>query len=537
MPGGSSSMASRNVYLKQNVIVEPLYNQWYAWSYLIAPATAAMFTANWHLKLMQSFVNSPQVHIAAMKNPAMLGGPFINYDEKRVPQIRALMDRTGKEKSHLVALAESIKACDDMLRTEATGFSLEQLYARVPERLKGFVELNYDLNNHPSIRFIEALLYRSEYYDESAQSVTLTLSEQDTRQFVFSTPRLPGEECRHLRRPFRDGSYDQLFKMKTVPQPLDHIKEVFGLESREIEKFAPLFTERSPAIPRRQAIEGVRIRYIGHACVLIETESVSILCDPVVSYGDQRDVERVTYADLPETIDYALITHNHSDHCMFETLLQLRHKIKNVIVPKNNGGQLSDPSLKLVLQHLGFQATREIDELETIEIEDGYILGVPFLGEHADLNIRSKTAFLVKLKGKTILLVADSNNLEPQLYKYMHDLTGDIDVLFIGMECDGAPLTWLYGPLLTTSLSRKVDQSRRLDGSNCEKGMKIVNYLKPKQVYVYAMGLEPWLTYLTSIQYTDTSRPILESSKLVEECRRLGSTAERLYCHKEILLN
>src|ERR1043166_7200796 len=30
------------VYLKENVQIEPLYNQWYAWSYLISPATAPL---------------------------------------------------------------------------------------------------------------------------------------------------------------------------------------------------------------------------------------------------------------------------------------------------------------------------------------------------------------------------------------------------------------------------------------------------------------------------------------------------------------
>jgi hypothetical protein len=30
-------MASPKLYLKQNVLVEPLFNQWYAWSYLISP--------------------------------------------------------------------------------------------------------------------------------------------------------------------------------------------------------------------------------------------------------------------------------------------------------------------------------------------------------------------------------------------------------------------------------------------------------------------------------------------------------------------
>jgi L-ascorbate metabolism protein UlaG (beta-lactamase superfamily) len=221
---------------------------------------------------------------------------------------------------------------------------------------------------------------------------------------------------------------------------------------------------------------------------------------------------------------------------MFETLLQLRHKIRNLIVPKNSGGTLGDPSMKQVLQQIGFSSVKEIDEMESIEIPGGDILGLPFFGEHADLNIKTKMAYLISLNKNSILCAADSENLQPELYKHIHQFTGDVDVVFIGMECDGAPLSWLYGPLLTRLLSRKIDQSRRSNGSNYEKAVAIVNELKPKQVYVYAMGQEPWLTYLTSIQYSDESRPIIESNKLVEDCRKRGLVSERLYGQKEIIL-
>ena len=58
-----------------------------------------------------------------------------------------------------------------------------------------------------------------------------------------------------------------------------------------------------------------------------------------------------------------------------------------------------------------------------------------------------------------------------------------------------------------------------------------------RAVYVYAMGQEPWLKYLTSIQYTDESRPIVESNKLVADCQNKGIESDRLYCQKEIILN
>jgi hypothetical protein len=90
---------------------------------------------------------------------------------------------------------------------------------------------------------------------------------------------------------------------------------------------------------------------------------------------------------------------------------------------------------------------------------------------------------------------------------------------------------------MTRPLLRKMDQARRLDGSDSAKVLEIVERLRPREVYVYAMGQEPWLTFLTSIKYTPQSRPIVESDKLVAECRSRGLVAERLFGHKELLLD
>ncbi|HEX7175428.1 MAG TPA: MBL fold metallo-hydrolase [Pyrinomonadaceae bacterium] len=529
-------MVGGNFYLRPNVLVEPLFNRWYAWSALIAPATAAMYVTNSHLKIMQSFVAAPQVHVAANKNLAMRGGPFINYDADKAPEVKALLEKTTREQSHLFEFARSVQQLNDILASEAAGGSLEPFYEKIPDNLKGYVELVYDLNNSPSIRFIEGLLYRSQFYSESSQSIALSLCESDERPFALSTPVLPDEHRLHLDIPFRTDALDELFKTKHTPQPFDHVRELLNLRDGEGGLCRTFFTEEEPRRPERYAGEKVRIRYFGHACVLIETDETSVLIDPLVSYENPGGLPRYTYQDLPERIDHVLITHNHQDHCMFETLLQLRHKIGNVIVPKNNGGGLADPSLKAVLQNVGFRRVRELDEMETVEIEGGSLTGLPFLGEHADLNIRTKLAHLVRLKGKSVLTAADSNNLEPKLYEHIHEQVGDVDVLFLGMECDGGPLSWLYGPLMSRPLARKFDQTRRLNGSDCERGMSIVDRLRPRQVYVYAMGQEPWLTFLTSIHYTEESRPIIESGRLVAECRGRGIEAERLYGRKEILL-
>jgi L-ascorbate metabolism protein UlaG (beta-lactamase superfamily) len=240
--------------------------------------------------------------------------------------------------------------------------------------------------------------------------------------------------------------------------------------------------------------------------------------------------------DLPDTIDYVLITHNHQDHILFETLLQLRHKIKCVVVPRSSGGSLQDPSLELALKHAGFKNVVGLDQLEQITTPNGAITALPFLGEHCDLNISAKLAYLVKAGPHTLLFAADSCNIEPKLYKHLHDEIGDVDALFLGMECNGAPLSWLYGPLLTHRMDRAMDESRRLTGSNFEQAKDIVDRFHCKEVYVYAMGQEPWLNYVMSIKYTEQSKPIVESNRLVVYCRGRGITAERLYGEKEILL-
>ena len=530
-------MSLSKLYLKQNVLVEPLFNQWYAWSYLISPATAAMYVANSHLKIMQSFVNAPQMHVMAQKNPAMRGGPFINYGPDKVADIRTLMENTVKKSRPLLELAAAVEKTNGILLNQAKGDSLEALYEKVPEALRGYVELIYDLNDGPSFRLIEGLLYKSPYYDESLQSVALSLVHRDERPFALSTPCLRDESRVFVQVPFRSEAYDELFALKYMPQPLEHIREVLRITGEDREMFSTFFTEEPPppSAPRYDG-DGVRVRYFGHACVLIESAQTSVLVDPLVSYKYEEGIFRYTYADLPEKIDYALITHNHQDHCMLETLLQLRHRIKHVLVPKNNGGGLADPSLKLMLQTVGFRQVQEIDEMESVEVADGEIVGLPFLGEHADLNIRSKLAFRVALRNQPIICAADSNNIEPRLYEHTREVIGETEIMFLGMECEGGPMSWLYGPLMTRPVSRKVDQARRLNGSNYQRGIELISRFSPRQAYVYAMGQEPWLTYLTSIEYTEQSVPIVDSGKLVADCRARGIASERLYGHREINL-
>jgi L-ascorbate metabolism protein UlaG (beta-lactamase superfamily) len=467
----------------------------------------------------------------------MAGGPFMDFDRDRTEDVKALRDRTARDRTKLIELSRAIGDLDSLLREKANGYSLESLYAEVPTCLQGYVELVYDLNNQPSFRLIEPLLYKSQFYDPSLQSVMLSEITGDDRPFVMSTPRLEKGNSLQLNIPFASSCYDELFRMKTQANSFENIRETLNLNDEDAIRLRSFLTAEKPRAYQKYRGAAARWRYFGHACILLETQGISVLLDPVLSYTYENGISRYTYEDLPEFIDFVLITHNHQDHILFETLLQLRHRVGTIVVPRNSGGSLQDPSLRLLLNQIGFKNVIEISEMDEIAFDRGAITAIPFLGEHADLNVVSKAAYLLQVDSYKLLFAADSCNVAPKLYEHVHREVGDVDAIFVGMECDGAPLSWLYGPLLTKRLEREKDHSRRLAGSNYERALAIVEQFRSKEVYVYAMGQEPWLNYVMSIKYTEKSNPIIQSNHLIETCRSRGIIAERLFGEKEILLS
>jgi hypothetical protein len=85
-----------------------------------------------------------------------------------------------------------------------------------------------------------------------------------------------------LNLPFSYEGFDELFKMKYVPQPYHYIKDLLQIRDEDDEVFRSFFTEEVPPPHVGYAGDDVRIRYFGHACLLIESKETSILCDPAL---------------------------------------------------------------------------------------------------------------------------------------------------------------------------------------------------------------------------------------------------------------
>jgi L-ascorbate metabolism protein UlaG (beta-lactamase superfamily) len=523
------------VYFKNNIQIEPLINNWFAWHTIIPPVSTALNIVEKHLPIMESYIEDPEIHAECVKNPAMKGGPFIDLNGDKSLEVSELLEKMKKRAAILFPFVKAIRTLDALLKEKALGFKLEELYPQIPEELKGYVELYYDRHHRPDFRFFEALIYNSPYYLESLQSIALSLINNDTnRPFIFSTPRIDEENVLNLEIPFKSSVLDELFRMKSVQGKFSLLAQKLKIPPYQMELFRSFFTEKAPKKYQKYNGEKIRTRYFGHACILIETKEISMLIDPVLSYTYESDVPRYTYEDLPEQIDYVLITHGHHDHILLETMLQLRHKIKTIIVGKNINGALQDPSIKLLYSTLGFKNIIELTELEKISEKGVVITGIPFIGEHHDLHVASKLCYHIKLGDYSILSVADSCNQSPEIYKHVQKVVGDVDVLFLGMECDGSPVSWVYGPFFTDMPERVKDHSRRGRGCNFNEGIDLVHRFNCKEVYVYAMGAEPWINYILDVHYTDKSNPIVQSNLLILECKKEGRFAERLFGEAEL---
>src|SRR4051812_31189443 len=145
-------MNNKPMYLKPNVVFEPLVDNWYAWSHLVSPATAAMNIVGRHLTIIDSYLAAPSIHAEAVLNPKMRGGPFMDFGGGRIEEVKALQQQSFQKQEKIIQFTKAVKDLDKLLSTEAKGYGLETLYEKVPSILKGYVELFYDRNNNPGFR-------------------------------------------------------------------------------------------------------------------------------------------------------------------------------------------------------------------------------------------------------------------------------------------------------------------------------------------------------------------------------------------------
>src|ERR1700735_142522 len=94
--------------LRSNVIIEPLVDRFYAWLHTVAPVQAAMNLAFVQMPLLESYLQSPQVHIAASNNPELRGGLFVNIEHARSAEVGDLLASIKHDRAPMLDFAAAV---------------------------------------------------------------------------------------------------------------------------------------------------------------------------------------------------------------------------------------------------------------------------------------------------------------------------------------------------------------------------------------------------------------------------------------------
>ncbi|MDI1256020.1 MAG: MBL fold metallo-hydrolase [Flavobacterium sp.] len=153
--------------------------------------------------------------------------------------------------------------------------------------------------------------------------------------------------------------------------------------------------------------------WFGHSSYFMQVDGKKILVDPVFS-GAASPIKATTrsfpgsdvYAasDIPE-IDFLFLSHDHWDHLDYETVLQLKPKIKKVITGLGTGAHL---------EFWGYEAAIifEKDWNESLDLGDGFLVNTTparhFSGRGFKRNKAIWLSFVLQTPNRKLFLGGDS---------------------------------------------------------------------------------------------------------------------------------
>lgn len=164
--------------------------------------------------------------------------------------------------------------------------------------------------------------------------------------------------------------------------------------------------------PARVDGEQMRVTWIGHATVLVQTQGLNILTDPIWSdyasplppAGPRRHrAPGVRFEDLPK-IDLVLVSHDHYDHMDLPTLRRLWDRDKPVIVTSlGNGAIMRKWGVEAVVRDWG----------ESVAIRPGVQVFIDRVHHWSsrlgkDRNRALWSGFTVKLAGGNLFFAGDT---------------------------------------------------------------------------------------------------------------------------------
>ncbi|MDU1892770.1 MAG: MBL fold metallo-hydrolase [Dysgonomonas sp.] len=301
------------------------------------------------------------------------------------------------------------------------------------------------------------------------------------------TPR--GERMERIKNSpnYRDGKFQNLSETQQITSDKGFIGSMFDFLFRKIDSLRP--EEDIPAIKTNlnnfNPDEDLLV-WFGHSSYLLQVDRKRILVDPVfykaspVSFVNTAFKGTNIYSpkDIPN-IDYLIISHDHWDHLDYETVMELKPRIKKVICGIGVGEHF---------EYWGFKKDQiiELDWNEDSILNDGFfVYCLParhFSGRGLSPNQSLWASYLIKTPSKNIYIGGDSGY--DTHYAEIGKRFPDIDLAIL--ENGQYDVDWKYIHLLPSDL---VQAAKDL---NAKKLLTVHNSK-------YALGKHAWNEPLVKI--------------------------------------
>lgn len=290
-----------------------------------------------------------------------------------------------------------------------------------------------------------------------------------------------------LSKNYRNGAFQNLSETSLFSNDKSRIRGLWEFLFTKVKDLAPQrqlpsVTTDLSALPPADDL----ILWMGHSSLYMQLNGERILVDPVLvsasplSFVNKAFAGTDTYhpADIP-AVDVLLITHDHWDHLDYESMLQLKDRVKKVLCPLGVGAHL---------EYWGFapEIIHEMDWNDSLRTDAGVdITALParhFSGRGLTSNKTLWNGYMLQSAFGNILLSGDTGY--DSHFNAIKQKFGEID--FAIMENGQYNEDWKYIHLMPQDL------------------VKAVQELQPKRFMTihnskYALGRHAWYEPLDNI--------------------------------------
>ncbi len=187
---------------------------------------------------------------------------------------------------------------------------------------------------------------------------------------------------------------------------------------------------RNVAVGTQAEGAGIRVSWIGHATVMVQIGTKTILTDPVFTstvgqLAKRRTAPGLVPAQLPH-VDAVVISHMHFDHLSLGSLDMIEAQTTRLFVPR--GGIVYIPDFAFDVQ--------ELDRWEAFEDDGLRITAVPVnhvgfrYGVDAAWMTESFTGYVIEYKGQSVYFAGDTA-YDGDAFRSTHARFPDLDLALI----------------------------------------------------------------------------------------------------------